>query len=207
MQLIDLTIPLDENTPIYSEGDYSDPPLRIDPWCEIAAQGYRVAHLQLGTQTGTHIDAPAHFSEGGDTLEALPIDVLIGPYLWVDLADQAQMTQLCQHPTCTELILFLTSSDATAVQNGVTLSLASLTALLTLPCRVWVIVYGIQIAGKDPLYFHRALAEAGKYLIEDVDTQAAQQVRSGGELIALPMRLVGVSGSPCRVVVRSLLTP
>jgi len=67
---------------------------------------------------------------------------------------------------------------------------------------VWVIIHDIQVSGRDIFYFNRALAEADKYLVENVDEQAAMQVKSGGEIFALPLRLTSTSGAPCRVVVR-----
>jgi arylformamidase len=196
--IIDLTKVLDENLPIYTSGTYSDPPLQIEPWCTIQQQGYKVSRLLMGTQSGTHIDAPVHFVADGATLEALPIQALIGRYLWVDLNHftQVDLVELMANYK-EETLLFLTSSGQTEKE----ISEEVFSGLLKLPCIVWVSVYGVQVVGHDPLYFHRALSEAGKYLIEDVDEIMARRVNPGGEMIALPLRLRGVSGSPCRVVV------
>jgi arylformamidase len=196
--IIDLTRVLDENLPIYTSGTYSDPPLQIEPWCTIQQQGYKVSRLLMGTQSGTHIDAPAHFVADGATLEALPIQALIGQYLWVDLNHfaQADIDGLISNYK-EETLLFLTSSGQTEKE----ISEEVFSRLLKLPCIVWVSVYGVQVVGHDPLYFHRALSKAGKYLIEDVDEIMARRVNPGGEMIALPLRLRGVSGSPCRVIV------
>lgn len=196
--IIDLTKVLDENLPIYTSGTYSDPPLQIESWCTIQQQGYKVSRLTMGTQSGTHIDAPAHFVADGATLEALPIQALIGQYLWVDLDHftQADLGGLFSSYK-EETLLFLTSSGSTEKE----ISEEVFSGLLKLPCIVWVSVFGVQVVGHDPLYFHRALSRAGKYLIEDVDETMAGRVNPGGEMVALPLRLSGVSGSPCRVVV------
>ena len=199
IEIVDLTRPLDENLCIYTNGGYSDPPLQIETWCTVAEQGYWVSRLSMGTQTGTHIDAPAHFVAGGATIEALPVQALIGPYLWVDLAQIARTglsTIEAGHQR--ETILFLASSQ----QAGVEITQQLFDALLDLPYLVWVIAYGVRVAGRETLYVHRALAEAGRYLIEDVDETMAARVRAGGQMIALPLKLKGVSGSPCRVVVK-----
>ena len=37
-----------------------------------------VSVLSLGSHTGTHVDAPAHFVEGRETIDAIPADVLVG---------------------------------------------------------------------------------------------------------------------------------
>jgi kynurenine formamidase len=202
-EILDLTRVLDRDLPIYADDAYADPPFEMEDWCTIEGQGYKVARLSMGTQTGTHIDAPAHFAVGGAALEALPLGALIGPYLWLDLHEVMQGPERGSRPACQgETILFLTSSART--ETGISEEVFD--ALLDLPCTVWLSVYGVRVAGRGPLYFHQALADAGKYLIEDVDEGLAMRVRPGGELIALPLRLKGASGAPCRVVVRQPLT-
>ena len=84
-EILGLTKVLDEDLAIYTSGSYSDPPLQIETCCTVQQQGFTVSRLSMGTQTGTHIDAPAHFALDGATLEALPVQALIGRYLWVDL--------------------------------------------------------------------------------------------------------------------------
>src|SRR5512140_458552 len=107
--LLDLTRVLDEHLPIYTSGSYSDPPLQIDPWCTVPQQGYAVSRLTLGTQTGTHIDAPAHFIADGATLDALPLQALMGRYLWADLS-HLDLNEL-RSAQRGESILFLASSS------------------------------------------------------------------------------------------------
>ncbi len=122
----------------------------------------------------------------------------MGRYLWVDLSRLAEADlSALQSGVQDRRILFLTSSNPSLTET----SEALLKSLLALPCRVWLSVYSVKVIEHEPLYFHQALAAAGKYLIEDVDEAAAGQVYPGGELIALPLRLAGVCGSPCRGVV------
>ena len=184
---------------IFTDDTYSDPALQIETWCTIQEQGYKVSRLSMGTQTGTHIDAPAHFVTDGATLDKLPVQALIGQYLWIDIdkATQVKLSEL--QSICNGVsILFLASSRQTKGK----IAEEVFQALLKLPCLVWVIVFDVQVVGREPLYFHKSLAEAGKYLIEDIDKTMAMQIKEDGEMIALPLRLSGSSGSPCRVIVR-----
>ncbi len=194
-EILDLTKILDEHLPIYAEENYSDPPLLIEDWCSAQSLGYKVSRLSLGTQCGTHIDAPSHFLEGGADLEALPVNNLIGRYCLLDL-DAIMRNAETSFDYRGEPILFLKSSAGIEVSEEV------FEALLALPCRVWVIVYDVSIRGRDIFHFNRMLARAGKWLVENVDEQAAMRVKSGGEIFALPLNLVSTSGAPCRVVVR-----
>ena len=84
VEVLDLTRKLDGDLYIYSDGTYSDPPLMIEDWCSVQSQGYKVSRISIGTQCGTHIDAPSHFMEGGAELGALPLEALIGKYFLLD---------------------------------------------------------------------------------------------------------------------------
>jgi kynurenine formamidase len=129
--------------------------------------------------------------EGGADLGALPVEALLGKYCLFDLdAAEAQIDYRG------EPILFLKSKTGVVISEGV------FNSLLALPCRVWVIVFDVSVKGRDIFHFNRALAQADKYLVENLDEGAAQQVKPGGELFALPLKLTATSGAPCRVVVR-----
>lgn len=196
-EFIDLTKILDNNLTIYKEGTYADPPFCLETWATIPSQGYQVSRLLLGTQTGTHIDAPAHFVEEGATLEALPINSLMGKYIWLDL-HQLVFNDLSKLNYQGESLLFLTST----AQREAEIAESIFNALLELPCRVWITAFSVQVLDCDPLYFHKTLAVSGRYLVENLDEISAARVRAGGEIFVLPLRLQGASGAPCRVVVK-----
>ncbi len=198
--ILDLTKNLDQSVVIYTDGAYSDPPFSCRQWCSVEDQGYAVSALTLGTQTGTHIDAPSHFDVDGESFDSLALDKLIGSFFIVDIhtADTAfDVEQMCKGYR-NELILFVRCIN----HDSVSLSSSALKVLMQLPPDVWIIAGNLSLVGAPPLEFHRAIAQAGKYLIEDIDYDNARRVVPGGELIALPLSLRGTSGAPCRVVVR-----
>lgn len=200
LKVIDLTKPMDGFLDIYHSRDYSDPPFSCSEWCSVEEQGFRVSRLELGTQTGTHIDAPAHFTSDGATLESLPVDRLMGAYFLVDLPDCCDLESIRKLSASysQEPILFLRANSC-----GVSrLLVAALNALIELPPEVWVLAGMIEVAHAPSLEFHRIVALAGKFLIEDLQEAAAALVPRRGEIFALPLRLIGTSGAPCRVVVR-----
>jgi len=47
----------------------------------------REATVIIGTHSGTHVDAPAHFLEHGHTIDQMKLDALIGPCKVLDLSD------------------------------------------------------------------------------------------------------------------------
>src|SRR5215207_8574333 len=80
--IIDITVPVDARTPVYP----GDPPVVVEPLTTVVSDGVALSRLMLGSHTGTHIDPPAHFFADGLTVDALPLDVLIGPALMMDIA-------------------------------------------------------------------------------------------------------------------------
>ena len=76
MKIYDITVPIHSTMPVY-EGD---PGVKIEAWSAFAkGDSSNVSMLNFGAHTGTHVDAPAHFVEGARKIDALPLDVLIGP--------------------------------------------------------------------------------------------------------------------------------
>ncbi|CAN5601321.1 cyclase family protein [soil metagenome] len=45
----------------------------------VERDGYSVTQLSVATHIGTHIDAPSHLIEGGQTIEDVPLETLVGP--------------------------------------------------------------------------------------------------------------------------------
>lgn len=204
-KVIDLTKPLDDSLVIYRSGEYSDPPFRCSEWCSIEERGYRVSRLELGTQTGTHIDAPAHFQSSGATLETLPVEQLMGPYFLVDLPDRCDaelLRNLCSGYR-QEPILFLRTGSGGIAK----LTADALSVLVDLPSLLWILAGAVEVADAPDLTFHRLIAQAGKFLIEDLHEEKVALVPHEGEIFALPLRLSGTSGAPCRVLVREAPRP
>src|SRR6266852_8461632 len=84
MPIYDITVPIHPGMPIY-EGD---PAVEIAAWSALRkGDSANVSFLHFGAHTGTHVDAPAHFIEGARKIDALSLDVLIGPARVVDVPD------------------------------------------------------------------------------------------------------------------------
>ena len=47
-----------------------------------------MSRIDLGSHTGTHVDAPKHFIDGGAGVDALPLDVLMGPARLIAFGDE-----------------------------------------------------------------------------------------------------------------------
>jgi arylformamidase len=73
--LVDLTLPITADMPF--NPDHFPP--ELEKYATIESDGWEARRLVLDSHLGTHMDAPSHFVAGGATLEAVPLDVLVGP--------------------------------------------------------------------------------------------------------------------------------
>ncbi len=74
MKLIDLSHKLTNRMQTYP----GDPDVWIEAWDTHDDGGCQVDRLHFGSHSGTHIDAPWHFSRYGSRIDELPLDRFIG---------------------------------------------------------------------------------------------------------------------------------
>lgn len=198
MHVIDLTLPLNENTLVYAEpSGYQDPAFAAVPWATLAERAYSVHRLEMGTHTGTHLDAPAHFHAGGHTVDQIPPSAFVRRAVVIDVRPITRVTALTLRPYAGRLLegavpLFL------APEIGVPISEGAVAAVAT--WRPRLILYTGQFVDERERYHHnRVWLGADIPLVTDLDIQVSAQVRDGDLLIVAPLRLVGLDGSPCRV--------
>lgn len=77
--LRDLSHPIRDGMLVYP----GDPAVAIGPALTLAADGVAVGRIDMGSHTGTHVDAPAHTVAGGRTMADVTLDELVGDALLV----------------------------------------------------------------------------------------------------------------------------
>ncbi|MGW7693961.1 cyclase family protein [Streptomyces asiaticus] len=90
MRLIDLSVPIATDMPVYP----GDPRVAIAPALNVAADGVNVLHLDMGSQSGTHVDAPFHIDDALPTLDRLPLERFWGRAVVVDARGAEPRTPL-----------------------------------------------------------------------------------------------------------------
>lgn len=91
-RMVDLTLTIREGMTTF--------PVPWHPFVEVTQLGRHgleqreTRKLVLGTHTGTHCDAPAHFIPGGATIDQVPLEVLCGPASLVDLTDVGERQEV-----------------------------------------------------------------------------------------------------------------
>ncbi|MEP2641142.1 cyclase family protein [Roseobacter sp.] len=81
----DMTHTIDENFPTYfGESQFSREQL-----FNYAEHAFNLSQYTVNEHTGTHIDAPLHFSADGASVDELPLSSLIAPLCVIDIAARA----------------------------------------------------------------------------------------------------------------------
>ncbi|KAF8060337.1 CYL3 [Scenedesmus sp. PABB004] len=170
--------------------------------------------LNLDAHTGTHVDAPAHFLDGGATVEQLDLSALVGPALLVDLPRDANVTgdvlRALELPPGVERLLLRTANTdrgllhATAFASDYVGLDSTAAAHITRDT-------GIRLVGIDYLSIghlddiiatHKTLFAGGVVVVEGLDLGG---VPAGWHtLLCLPAKLAGADGAPVRCVLAPL---
>ncbi|HZG59208.1 MAG TPA: cyclase family protein [Anoxybacillus sp.] len=85
-KIVDLSMPITPQTPIYP----GDPKPDIEPITTFHQEGYHVSRLTLGSHTGTHVDAPFHFRQDGERIDEVPLSKFIGKGVVINVTDKEE---------------------------------------------------------------------------------------------------------------------
>lgn len=81
----DLTHAYDADFPTY----FGEPGIAMEQEFNFADHGFNLMQLSINEHTGTHVDAPLHFSADGATVDEIPVTSLVAPLCVVDIAARA----------------------------------------------------------------------------------------------------------------------
>ncbi|MFE4467840.1 cyclase family protein [Leifsonia sp. NPDC056824] len=213
MRVIDLSHPIHTGMTVFP----GDPSVRVEPAVTIAEAGVSVLSLELGSHTGTHIDAPSHTVEGGATIDAVDLGRLIGrarvidvsalpPHTRIGVDDVREALRELEPGT---IVLFRTGwsaqFDAPSYLDHPFLDAGIASALLD----AGVTVVGVdalnpdETVADDPapaLAFHDVFLGAGGLIIENL-TGLERVTAPAPRFVGLPLPIAGGDGAPLRAVV------
>jgi arylformamidase len=199
MEIIDVSVPVRPGMVTYP----GDPPVVLERVRSIAdGAGYNLSRLDLGVHSGTHVDAPLHFVANGASVEAFPLDVLIGPARVADVTaaeGPIRAGDVDVLPEGVERVLLKTRNSELWGRESFSAEFVSLDAE---GARV-LVDRGVKLVGIDYLSIgdeeaHRVLLEAGVMAIEGLDLRGVEPGEY--QLICAPLKLVGAEGAPARTL-------
>lgn len=209
---LDLTHPLRTGLPVFP----GDPLVRVRPCCTHARDGFQVSALDLGTHSGTHMDAPLHFIPGGRSLDTYPPERFFGRGWVVDACGAAPGAPI--GPAVLEplrgrldgagMVLFHTGWDRYWGQDAyyrhpyLTADLAR--ALVSLGVRlVGVDTLNPDATGGEAYPVHRMLLGADLLIVENL-TGLAPLAGQAAEFCMVPLKVAEGDGAPIRALGRRL---
>lgn len=163
-----------------------------------------VSMMCLGTHTGTHVDPPVHFIEGGYTVDQIPLDHLYGSSEVIDLTGViAEIKKEDIAHVHSRIMLFKTRGsqlwdDGEFRKDYVYLGEGAAR---------WIVECGVKTVGIDYLSIasfsggeavHKILLGGGVTIIEGLDLR---NILPGKYTLAcLPLKIVAGDGAPARAI-------
>ncbi|MDF5752734.1 cyclase family protein [Spongiactinospora sp. TRM90649] len=214
--IVDLSVPIETGMPVYP----GDPEVTVSPALTAAADGVNVLRVHLGSQSGTHVDAPNHIDDSLPGLDALPLDRFFGPATVADVRGLPPGAAIGPESLAPALrpghILLIATGWSDYWGTGHYLSHPHLTAeAARLIVGSGVRTVAIDALSVDPtppdekgefLPAHRVLCGAHAVIAENLrnlGTVLAERPDGPFEVSLLPLRLAGAAdGAPVRAVAR-----
>lgn len=185
-----------------------NPPLVIEVVRDVAEGAHStIRRIDMGTHTGTHVDAPSHFIAGDTGLEEMGLAALVGLARVIELDSDPAVTVADLEPydiSEGERVLLKTRNSGLWAKDEFDPSFVYLSTEAAeylaerRPACVgvdYLSVGGHQVNGTE---VHHALLKARALLIEGLDLSAAQP--GDYTLVCLPLRIAGAEAAPARAI-------
>lgn len=192
-----------------------DPPVRIKRAQSIrSGDEANLSRLELGSHSGTHVDAPLHFLPGGEAVDHLPLERMRVAARVLEIADphRIQVSELegkAIHPG--ESLLFKTLNSTCDWPklpfNPTAVHLDRLAAeFLARKRPLWVGIDALSIGGYqgEGKAVHKTLLAAGIWILEGLQLSEASE--GDYELFCFPLKIRNGDGAPARALLRKIET-
>ena len=207
MRTYDITLTISPDMPVWP----GDPAVSLGLVSKIAdGANANVSRVEMGVHTGTHVDAPFHFVDGGKTVESLDIKTLVGRAYVVHLDDSvdtidAATLEAADIPPRTRRVLFRTRNSKQWTKSYKAFD-EDFVAIEDDAAKL-LVQRGVQLVGVDYLSVapfgnsrptHVTLLKAGVVVVEGLDLSKVSQGRYN--FYCLPLKLANTDGAPARAI-------
>jgi kynurenine formamidase len=207
-RIVDLSLPLTNQTPIYP----GDPEPKFSVATTIENEGYNLLHVHIGSQTGSHVDAPYHFCQNGQRIDESDLRLFIGTGVVIPVTDKAEQEPIVMRDVEAyldqlqpgKIVLFHIGWSQYAGEEKYFrhpyVHIDVIEAMLAKGIRTFFIdCINIDITGGTSFPVHDAIGAVDGIIAENLTNFAA--IDFPDPLIcAFPLRIVGADGSPVRAV-------
>lgn len=202
MRIIDISMTIRENMPVFKNKADRRPLI----WTASGTKhpGYHETRMDIDLHTGTHLDAPKHMVEGGDSIDRLDLSKVISECRVLDLTDVEDCIReenLAKHSIQPgEFVLLKTRNSFEDKYNESFISLDPTGAQYlkdTGVCGVGIDALRIEKEQKRQ-DTHKILFASGIVILEGLRLKEAEA--GVYQLYALPLKIQGAEASPVRAV-------
>jgi kynurenine formamidase len=187
MKVIDLTMHISEDTPVYS----GDPKPRIEQLTTFSKHGWNSKMLSFTSHFGTHMDAPFHMLEKGKKLDEFPPETFFGEGIVLD-SKNPDLDAVKEGD-----IIFFYSSSKNDYVGEPTLSMELARELV----RKKVKMVGLDSFGPDvpPYEIHKLFFSNDILLVENL-INLKEIVGKRCTFYVFPLKIKDADGAPCRAI-------
>ncbi|WP_126449323.1 cyclase family protein [Sulfodiicoccus acidiphilus] len=191
----------------------TNPFLVVEPVALVPRDGYSMERLAGLSHTGTHVDSPAHFFEGGQSVDELDLTRLMGegyclrPPLRGREIGREELSGIWRPEYDGKIVLLYTGWSS---KRSFTREFMYNFPGLTKDAAEFLVERGVRAVGIDTLSVdpyanekfeaHKVLLSHGVPIIEDLSNLSELQEGKSYLVAALPIKLKGGSGAMARVV-------
>ncbi len=198
LKIHDLTRTISQDMPVYP----GDPQPKFDPHATIKDNNANITRITVGSHTGTHVDAPWHFLQEGNSIDIEPLDKFIGEAAIIDASGKNSITaeDFSGHDIrSNDIILIYTGTgDRRTDFAYLDISAAEWMAEHKIKC-VGIDTASVEEYGKKDAPVHKMLLARNVGIIENL-VNLKQFAGSRRFFVCLPLPLKGIDGSPARAV-------
>ncbi|ONH33262.1 cyclase [Pseudofrankia asymbiotica] len=198
-----------------------DPEVEVSAALTVADSGVNVRRVHLGSQTGTHVDAPYHIDDALPRLDEIPLDRFTGPAVLVDARQYGPAAEIGPEavPTAVAdgaIVVIVTGWSAhwgtDEYLRHPYLGTRAARALVASGARTVAVDAASVDRTTGPaepfaLPAHEILCRAGVVIAENLTGAerllAARHAGHTIELFLFPLSLAGADGAPIRAIARA----
>lgn len=199
MKIYDISSPIFEGMPVYKNKPEKQPKIK-----SVTNAHVTESRLELDAHSGTHIDAPLHMVNDGQTFETIPLEDLVGLVKVLDFMhiedgitrEDLEKFNLKEN----DFVLFKTrnSLDEDFNPEFIYLKESGANYLAELKIR-GVGIDALGVERSQPNHpTHKALFGANIIVIEGL--RLSEVVAGSYFMVAAPLKLIGTDAAPARVI-------
>lgn len=207
-KIVDLSHCLENTTVVYP----GDPKPVITVATTMENEGYNLSNVHIGSQSGSHVDAPYHFLAEGKTIDQMELGYCMGNGLVIDMSEKGEEEEIYladlqpyeEQLKNVDIVLFRTDWYRFAGEERFFRH-----PYLSKAAGEYLLAHHIQTVASDAINIDRT--GGSEFPIHDMYAKAsgliAENLAHFDEIdfqnpfvIFLPLKLSGVDGSPVRAV-------